>query len=111
METIKRIKNKISTIYLFVSLLIFRGMVFAMSSGDIPSNISTNTSKVESVIGWALKIGGAGAVIWGCVAYARNKLQGEAVDTIVKIVIGLGACLFGLGWWFGQQSQVSGFLF
>ena len=108
----KAIQNKLSSLYLAFGLMIFKTMAFAIATGDMPSDITTNTDKVESGLAWALKIGGAGAVIWGCVSYARNKLQGEAVDTIVKIVIGLGAASFGLGWWIGKAASASsGFAF
>ena len=104
--------KNLSKLYLFFGLLLFKHLAFAIGSGGMPTEITTNTHKVEAGIAWALKIGGVGAIIYGCVSFARNKLQGQAVDTIVYIVVGLGAAAAGLGWWIGKAADAtSGFAF
>ncbi len=95
----------------FLFLFLFSKFLFALNTGSVPSTISGNTNAFESTIAWGLKIGGIIAVAYACVTIARNKAQGQAIDTIVMVILGLGAALFGIGWWYGQQSSVQGFLF
>jgi uncharacterized membrane protein YedE/YeeE len=109
---INKMTNKIGMIYFATSLLLFNKLVLALATGALPSEITTNTDKFESGLAWGLKIGGMGAIIYGCIAFARNKLQGQAADTVVTLILGLGGAAVGLGWWLGQSATSSaGFAF
>lgn len=105
------LKQHSSTLYLSFGLLCFQHFGWALNKGAMPADVQSNSDSFETVVAWVLKIAGFGAVAYGCMSFARNKLQGQAVDTIVYIILGLGACLFGVGWWMGKQSQISGFAF
>ena len=96
---------------LLVAFLLLQCSAFALNSGTMPADINSNANTLETVVGWVLKIGGIGAIAYACISFARNKLQGQAVDTVVYLIIGLGALLFGVGWWVGKASSVQGFLF
>lgn len=102
---------KANYLYLFLlCVMLIPDVACALSSKGMPSTIKTNSDTTESVLAWVLKIAGIGAIAYACVSFARNKLQGQAVDTIVYLIIGLGALLFGVGWWYGESSNVQGFL-
>ena len=107
-----KIKQKLSSFYLIFGLFIMSKLTFALSTGNLPPEITTDTSMFESGLAWALKIGGMGAIIYGGISFARNKLQGQAADTIIMLIIGLGGAAAALGWWLGQASTSSaGFAF
>ncbi|MCC2645745.1 MAG: hypothetical protein K0R94_1523 [Burkholderiales bacterium] len=93
-------------------LCLLNNMAFAFASATIPTAITNNTNIFEAGLSWALKIGGMGSIIFGAVSFARNKLQGQAADQVVLIMIGLGGGSFLLGWWISQaKTTASGFMF
>ncbi len=109
---INKVTEKLSKIYFISCLFLFNHLSFALSTGALPSEITTNTDKFESGLAWVLKIGGMGAVIWNGISFARNKMQGQAADTAVTLMIGLGGAAVLLGWWLGQAATSSaGFAF
>ena len=104
--------SKLKKLYFICCLYLFNRLAFALATGALPSEITTNTNAFESGLAWAFKIGGMGAIIYGAIAFARNKLQGQAADQVALIILGLGAGAFAMGWWLGQSASSSaGFAF
>ena len=83
-------------------------LVCALSfASTIPTEISDNTGGFEATLGWALKIGGAAAILVPLFLLATNKIHGQIGQTFAAIIIVLGAVLFGIGWWSGKASSAS----
>ncbi len=111
-KTYVNLINIFRKLYLAFGIFILNNFAFALTTGAMPSEITSNTNIYESVIAWAFKIGGMGAVAWAGIAFARNKLQGQAADQMLLLIIGLGGAAFGMGWWLGQSATSSaGFVF
>ncbi|MCC2624357.1 MAG: hypothetical protein K0R14_230 [Burkholderiales bacterium] len=108
----KILTTKIKASYLMICLYLFNHLARALSNVALPTEITSNTHYFESGLAWALKIGGMGSIVYGAVSFARNKLQGQAADQVVLIMLGLGGGSFLLGWWIGQaKTASSGFAF
>lgn len=104
--------NKTKAIYFMLCLYLYNNLAHALSNVALPTEITNNTHYFESGLAWGLKIGGMGSIIYGAVSFARNKLQGQAADQVVLIMMGLGGGSFLLGWWLGQaKTASSGFAF
>lgn len=81
-------------------------LICALSfASDIPPEISENTSKFEATLGWALKIGGAAAILVPLYLLATNKIQGQIGQTFAAIIIVLGAVIAGIGIWSGKSTD------
>jgi steroid 5-alpha reductase family enzyme len=85
---------------------------YAMNKGKMPSEVKDNTDLMESVMVWAITIGGVvviGVCFW---AIHKNKGQGGWVEMVAWSLISLAAFGVLMTWWITySNTKTSGFIF
>jgi hypothetical protein len=103
---LNKAKYAIGMVYLLLC-----NAAYAMST-NMPGEVKNKTDDMESLIVWAITIGGAvviGLCFW---AIHKNKGQGGWIEYVAWSLIGLA--MFGVlitWWWAKAKTATAGFMF
>lgn len=86
---------------------------YALNSSKMPTEVKGRTDIMESIMVWAITIGGAviiGVCFW---AIHKNKGQGGWVEVVAWALISLAAMGVIMTWWVstGKGAATKGFIF